>query len=46
MFFKIGVLKNFAKLTGKDLYWILLSKDAELRVFNFVKRDYIRGVSL
>ena len=24
MFFKIGVLKNFAIFTGKDLYWSLI----------------------
>ena len=36
MFFKIGVLKNFANLTGKFLCWICFNKIAGL--YHFKKR--------
>ena len=31
MFFKVGVLKNFANFTGKHLYWSLI-------LINFIKK--------
>ena len=47
MFFKIGVLKNFAIFTGKDLYWSLFLK--KLQAFRFttlLKRGYLTGAFL
>ena len=39
MFFKIGVLKNLANFTGKQLCWSLfLNKVAGLQASNFVKK--------
>ena len=39
MFFKIGVLINFTKFTGKHLCWSLfLSKSPGLEAFNFIKK--------
>ena len=40
MFFKIGVLKNFANFTGKNPYWnLLLIKLQALRPATLLKRD-------
>ena len=36
MFFKMGVLKNFANFTGKHLRWSLFSEVACLRACNFI----------
>ena len=39
VFFKKGVLKNFANFTGKHLCWSLFfNKVADLRVCNFIKK--------
>ena len=47
MFLKIGVLKNFANFTGKDLCWSLIfNKVADLQAFNLLKRDSKTGVFL
>ena len=44
MFFKIGVLTNFANFAGKHLGF--LNKVAGLKPCNFVKRDSNTGVFL
>ena len=38
VFFRKGVLKNFAYFTGKHLYWSLFNKVAGLRACSFVKK--------
>ena len=38
MFFKIGVLKNFAIFTRKQVLESLLNKVADLKAFNFKKK--------
>ena len=39
LFFKIGVLKNFAIFTGKHLHWsIIYNKVAVLRLANLLKK--------
>ena len=38
MFFKIGVLKNFANFTGKHLLESLFEKVASLKACNFIKK--------
>ena len=41
MFFKIGVLKNFANFTGKQLCWsIFLIKLQAFRPTTLLKRDF------
>ena len=45
MFFRIGVLKNFAKLKGNQLSWSLfLIKTQTSRPVNLLKRDSNSGV--
>ena len=47
MFYKIGVLKYFAKFTGKHLYWSLFfNKVAGIRPATLLKRDSNTGVFL
>ena len=47
MFFKMGVFKNFANLTGKDLCWSLfLIKLQASRQASLWKRDFNTGVFL
>ena len=38
MFFKIGVLKNFAIFTGKYLFWSVFNKNVGLEACNFIKK--------
>ena len=38
MFFKIGVLKNFANFTGKHLRWSLFLIKLEAQTCNFIKK--------
>ena len=46
MFFKFGVLKNFANFTGKHRCWSLFNKVAGLGPATLVKRDPNTGVFL
>ena len=38
MFFKIGVLKNFANFTGNQLYWSFFLIKLQAWVCNFIKK--------
>ena len=38
MFFKVGILKNFAIFTGEHLCWSLFNKVAGLNACNFLKK--------
>ena len=44
MFFKIGVLKTFAKFTGKHQYWSLFLIRLLGSAFNFVKKETLAQV--
>ena len=43
---KKTLLKNFAISTGKQLYWRLFNKVADLQACNFIERDFNTGVFL
>ena len=45
MFFKIGVLKNFAIFTGKHLCWSLFNKVAGWEACNFFEKETPTHVS-
>ena len=47
MFFKVGILKNFANVTGKELDWSLfLINLLALRPATLLKRDFNIGMFL
>ena len=39
MFYKVGVLENFAKFTGKHLCWNLFLINVQAKACNFIKKE-------